>query len=88
MSVIGDTQSVAVQPVVAALPIPIVTQSALSDVEDAVNITLYSGKKAGACYIMEDGGDYFIVVAQGSAPTDKWQYAAGEAVTGTSITPA
>jgi hypothetical protein len=88
MSVIGDTQSVAVQPVVAALPIPIVTKAALSDVEDAVNITLYSGKKAGACYIMEDGGDYFIVVAQGSAPTDKWQYAAGEAVTGTSITPA
>ena len=88
MSVIGDTQSVAVQPVVAALPIPVTTAAKLADAEDAVNITLYSGKKAGACYIMEDGGDYFIVVAQGSAPTDKWQYAAGEAVTGTSITPA
>jgi len=88
MSVIGDTQAVAVQPVVAALPIPITTAAKLADVDDAVNITLYSGKKAGACYIMEDEGDYFVVVAQGSAPTDKWQYAAGEAVAGTSITPA
>jgi hypothetical protein len=88
MSVIGDTQAVAVQPAVAALPIPIVTLSALSDIDNAVNITLYSGKKVGACYIMEDGGDYFIVVAQGSAPTDKWQFAAGASVGGTNITPA
>ena len=74
MSVIGDTQAKAVQPVVSALPISVVAEAAIVDKDNAVNIALYSGKKEGACYIMKEttGGELVMIVAAGSAPTDVW----------------
>ena len=73
MSVIGDTQAVAVQPVVADEGLPITTAAKLADAEDAVNITLYSGKKMGTMYTYEvSTGVMEVVVAAGPAPDDKW----------------
>lgn len=73
MSVIGDKQVTAVQPVVAALPLGEVTAAALADIDNAVNIALYSGKKLGAMYCYKvSAGVMEVVVAAGSAPSDKW----------------
>lgn len=70
---IGDSQEKAVQPVVAALPISIISQAQLEDASDPVNITLYSGKTAGAAYVIAlTAGGTDIVVAQGPEPTDDW----------------
>lgn len=86
MSTIGDKQTKAVQPVVAALPLGVVTQAEIAAAADAVNIALYSGKKLGACYAMKNtsGVGYDIVMATGSAPTDTWAKISDGAV----ITPA
>jgi len=86
MTVIGDTQAVAVQPMVAALPLGIVTQAAIASKTNAVNIAKLSGKKLGACYLMTNttGGNFDIVVAKGSADVDVWERISD----GTDITPA
>ena len=86
MTVIGDKQAVAVQPVVAALPLGVVAQADIADVDNAVNVALYSGKKLGAVYLMINttGGNFDIIVAKGSAPTDVWERISD----GTDITPA
>jgi len=86
MSLIGDTQVKAVQPMVAALVAGIVTQADLENKDNAVNNSLYSGKKLGAIYLCTNtsGGNFDIVVAKGSAPTDVWERISD----GTDITPA
>lgn len=72
---IGDSQPAAVAAVVAALPISVVTQAEIADISSAVNNTLVSGKKDGACYIMKEttGGANVIVVAEGSATNSVWR---------------
>jgi hypothetical protein len=73
MSVIGDTQTEALQPKVSALPLPIVEEAAIIDISNPVNTSLYSGKTKGACYIMETTESALVViVASGSAPADVW----------------
>jgi len=86
MTVIGDTQAKAVQPMVSALPLGIVTQAAIASKTNAVNIALLSGKKLGAAYLMTNttGDKFDIVVAKGSADVDVWDRISD----GTSITPA
>jgi hypothetical protein len=89
MSLIGDTQTVAVQPVVSSVQaIPMVLQAAVVDKNNAVNITLYSGKKEAACYLMKEtvGGKLVMIIAGGRLPTSPW-YRQDNATTGT-ITPA
>ena len=70
---IGDAQPVAQTVVVAGIPVSITTAAKLADADDPVNIALYSGKKMGAMYAYEvSTGVMEVVVAAGSAPTDKW----------------
>lgn len=82
---IGDSQPKAVQPMVAALPLGIVTQAQILDKDDAVNMAVYSGKKLGAVFLMTNttGGNFDIVVAKGSLSTDVWERISD----GTDITP-
>jgi len=83
-NVIGDSQEVAVQPVVSAMILGVVAQADLEDKDNAVNNRLYSGKQDGAVYIVElTAGGKDIAIADGSASTDKWQM-----MVGTDITPA
>ena len=70
---IGDSQPTAQTVVVAGLPVSITTAAKLADADDAVNNTLLSGKKMGAMYAYEvSAGVMEVVVAAGSATTDKW----------------
>ena len=70
---IGDSQETAVQPIVSAIILGVVTQAELEDKTDAHNIALYSGKKLGACYIMiPTAGGSDIVVATGSTDVADW----------------
>jgi hypothetical protein len=71
---IGDAQPTAETVTVAALPISVVTQADIADANSAVNNSLLSGKKYGACYIMKEttGELPVIVVATGTATTDAW----------------
>lgn len=70
---IGDMQTEAVQPLVVQEPLPITTLVKLGEATDPVNITLYSGKKAGALYAYSSGaGAMEVVIATGSAATDPW----------------
>lgn len=71
---IGDSQPVAKVVAVAALPISVVTQAEIEDADADVNDSLVSGKKYGACYVMNEttGNLPVIVVATGTATTDTW----------------
>jgi hypothetical protein len=71
---IGDSQPDAVAAVAAALPISVVTQAELADADSAVNNALVSGKKYGACYIMNETTGHLpvIVVAVGSDANSSW----------------
>ena len=72
---IGDSQPAAVAAVVAAFPISVVTQAEIANINSAINNTLVSGKKAGACYIMKEttGGAYVMVIAEGSSKNSRWR---------------
>ena len=74
MTVIGDTQDKAVQPMVSALPISVVLEADVTDKTSAVNTALYSGKREGAAYIMKEttGGELIIIIADGSLDVSKW----------------
>ena len=71
---IGDSQPTAEAVTVAALPISVVTQAEIADADDPVNNAMLSGKKYGACYIMNEtaGNLPVIIVATGTATTDTW----------------
>lgn len=86
MTVIGDTQVTAVQPVVSTIDVGIVAQADIADKDNAVNNALYSGKKLGAVYLMTNttGGNFDMIVAKGSADVDVWERISD----GTDITPA
>jgi len=71
---IGDSQPVAVQPEVTALPLPRVAQADLEDKTNAINLAIVSGKKLGASVIMDHttGDGYDLAIASGSADVDPW----------------
>lgn len=71
---IGDSQTAAVQPIVADIgTLDIVTQASIADIADPVNDALVSGKKKGAMYLMSvTAGGMDIVVADGPATDDDW----------------
>ena len=71
---IGDSQPVAKSVAVAALPVSIVTQAEIEDVDSDVNDYLVSGKKKGALYLMTTTtGSYPVLVcAMGSDADDVW----------------
>lgn len=82
---IGDMQTEAVQPLVVQEPLPITTEAKLLAITDPINITLYSGKKAGALYAYTPTlGDpaLGIVIATGSAADADWiDITSGAAIT-------
>lgn len=78
---IGDSQVVAVAPVLAAFPQSVVAIADLGDATAAINDTHVSRKVAGATVILESAGVYTIAVAQGSEPTDTWIDSAAVTVT-------
>ena len=88
---VGDIQEPAVQPMVAALPLGIVTLAEASDIDHPINNRLYSGKKTGSCYLLyvpevvEPPADayYDIIVGCDSDDDDLW-YKVSD---GTAITP-
>lgn len=69
-TIVGDSQAVARHGKVSALPISSVTAAELADVDSFINSALESGKKLGAC-ILVDNGD--VAIAQGSGATDSWK---------------
>jgi len=71
---IGDAQPTAKVVAAAALPISVVTQAEIEDVDADVNDAQVSGKKLGACYIMTltSGGNPILVIATGAAADDDW----------------
>lgn len=56
----------------SALPLPVVESAVLADASSAFNIARFSGKQLGAMYATYTGSVLNIMVALGSAPTDKW----------------
>ena len=68
------------------LVLPIVKEDELKSAHGAVNIARLSGKQRGAMVLMERKSDttLHIAVAQGSAPTSKWNVVALD----TAVTPA
>jgi len=71
---IGDAQPTAVTVVVSALPISVVDQADVEDIDSSVNNSLLSGKAYGACYLMKEtsGALPVMIVATGTATTDTW----------------
>jgi len=89
---IGDSQPVAKVVAVAALPVSVVTQAEIADIDADVNDADVSGKREGSIYLMKEttGSKLVLVVAAGSAKDDVWwrQDTAAEDTASDSITPA
>jgi hypothetical protein len=71
---IGDSQPTAKSVAVAALPVSVVTQAEIEDVNSDVNDAQVSGKKLGAMYLMTPttGGSPVLVCATGADADDTW----------------
>lgn len=70
---IGDSQPVARNAVVSSLPISVVTQAEIEDIDAAVNDALVSGKRLGGTYVITlTAGGTDIVVAQGVDADSEW----------------
>ena len=67
-------------------PIDIITAARLADIDDVINSTDVSGKRAGGAILSDNGTGYILYVAQGPAKDDLWLIPDGT-VTG-AITPA
>ena len=88
LSVIGDSKankSFTTTPV--ALALPVVTKAALLVASNPINDTARSGKKKGGLFLAQDGTNYTIVTASGSATTSTW-VTVGAATSTTYATPA
>lgn len=73
-TIIGDQQPAAAICAAAALPVSVVTQAQIEDVDSPVNNKLISGKKKGALYLMTTTtGSYPVMVcAMGAEASDVW----------------
>lgn len=74
------------QTIVSALPAALIDHALLSDIGSVVNLKILSGKQKGAVFITHDvsTSKYYVAVATGSLPEDKWQVVELD----TAITPA
>ncbi len=88
LSVIGDSKqnkSFTTTPV--ALALPLVTKAQLLVAANPVNDSARSGKKQGGLFLAQDGSNYTIVTASGTAATSTW-VTVGAATSTTYATPA
>ncbi len=87
----GDSSKSINTKAVALTENPVVTQAQLEDINDPININVYSQKQPGAvvAVTMTTGGAVALAIAQDSLPASPWNIVGDTAETPvTSVTPA
>ncbi|UOW66406.1 head fiber protein [Aeromonas phage vB_AspA_Tola] len=79
-SITGDAATSDNTKSVSLATLAIVTLAESVDVTHPINIYSMSGKEAGTVIAIKDGTEYYMAMAQGSAPADDWNKMAGSAV--------